>query len=259
MSIWPPIFAAVLIWWAGTGLLLLLNRLGRRASLFSLLGCVTLAGVAVAGIEVSQAVATPMAAYIAFAAAVLLWGCLELPHLLGLLTGPVREPCPPGLGGLAKFRRAIGVGLYHDLAIMLVGAALWFALYQSPNPVAAWTFVTLWLMRWSAKLNLFLGMPNLDLDLVPERMQYLATYMAKRAMNPLFPLSMLLGALVIWQHARTVPGAEAFQGTAALLLATLTTLAVLEHLLMVLPLRDSALWRWALPVDASTAKVAKVR
>ena len=255
MSSWLPVAAAVLIWWLGTAILLVLNRYGTRISRASLLGCFTLSGVAVAGIEVSQAVATQASAYVAFASAVLLWGCLELPHLLGVLTGPVREACPAELTGWRRFRRAVGVGLYHDLLIIVVGLVLWYTLLDKPNPVAAWTFVTLWLMRWSAKLNLFLGMPNLDFDLVPEHMRYLASYMAKRAMNPLFPLSILLGVAVIWLHLDGIALATPFARTASLLLATLTLLAVLEHLLMVLPLRDSALWRWALPMEPGSSKL----
>ena len=252
---WLPIAAAVLIWWMGTGLLLLLNRLGNQTRHFSLLGCVVLAGVAVAGIEVSQSVQTPAAAYVAFAAAILLWGCLELPSLLGVLTGPVRDACPPGLRGWPRFRKAIGVGLYHDLAIIAVGVVLLVSLTNAANTVAAWTFLTLWIMRWSAKLNLFLGMPNLDLDLVPERMQYLVSYMAKRSMNPLFPLSVGFGLVLIWFHLQGVDTATTFDRTAGILLATLTALAVFEHLFMVLPLRDSALWRWALLfVESSAAK-----
>ncbi|MEM1433652.1 MAG: putative photosynthetic complex assembly protein PuhE [Pseudomonadota bacterium] len=249
--------AAMLIWWFGTGLLLWLNRLAPRTFSVSLLGAMAAFGMSIAAIEVSQAITTPAAAYVAFAAGVTLWGCLELPHLFGWLTGPVREPCPDHLAGWGRFRRALGVGIYHDLAIIAVGSVLWLVLLDSPNQVAAWTFATLWLMRWSAKLNLFFGMPNLDLELVPERMRYLATYMADRPMNALFPISILGGLLLVWFHlAIGWSPASDFSRTAALLLATITGLAVLEHLLMLLPIRDSGLWRWAVML-VSTSKIAK--
>jgi hypothetical protein len=41
-----------------------------------------------------------------------------------------------------------------------------------------------------------------------------------------------------------VPGAEPFQVTARLLLATLLGLAALEHLFLVLPVPLDALWQW---------------
>lgn len=247
----------MLVWWFGTGLLFWLNRLSPHTFALSLLGAMGAFGVAIAAIEVSQAITTAAAAYVSFAAGVMLWGCLELPHLLGVLTGPVREPCPQDLTGWGRFRRALGVGIYHDLAIIAVGTTLWLLLLDSPNRVAAWTFATLWVMRWSAKLNLFFGMPNLDLDLVPERMRYLATYMADKPMNALFPLSIAGGLSLVWFHlAVGWPPVGDFGRTAALLLATITGLAVLEHLLMLLPIRDSGLWRWAVML-VTNSKIVK--
>ncbi|MEM9744998.1 MAG: putative photosynthetic complex assembly protein PuhE [Pseudomonadota bacterium] len=254
MNATTAVLVALIVWWAGTGVLFLLNRLRPSATPFTVLGSCAAVGAAVAAIEVSAPFATPAGAYVAFSAAVLLWAGLEMPHLLGVFTGPVRDACPPALRGFPRFTRAIGVGLYHDLAIMATGLGLIALLLRADNAVAAWTFCTLWLMRWSAKLNLFLGMPNVDLDLVPERMRYLATYMTARAMNPLFPVSVILGALVFAYHLTSArPGdvTGAFEVTAGTLLATLTGLAVIEHLLMVIPLKESALWRWALPEAAA--------
>lgn len=251
------VFSAMLIWWFGTGLLFWLNRQAPKTFPLSFLGTMGAFGAAVAAIEVSQGVTTSSAAYVSFVAGVTLWGCLELPHLFGWLTGPVREPCPQGLQGLARFRRALGVGLYHDISIIVVGLILWLLLWDSPNTVAAWTFSMLWLMRWSAKLNLFFGMPNLDLELVPDRMRYLTTYMADRPINALFPVSILMGAYLVWYHLQAGwPPSTAFGQTAALLLATITGLAVLEHVLMLLPIRDSMLWRWAVML-ISSSKIAK--
>lgn len=245
------VVVAFAVWWFGTGLLLLLNRLSPSTFGRSLLGTVVCFGVAVAGVEVSQQFATSPAAYAAFACAVALWGCLELQHLLGALTGPVREACPPQLRGWPRLKRAIGVGLYHDLAIIAVGSLLWLFLWDSANQVAAWTFTTLWVMRWSAKINLYLGMPNLDMDLVPERLRYVATYMTNRPMNAFFPLSLVGGVLLVVFHLQPVWDAGGgFIRTSGLLLGSLTALAVLEHILMVLPIRDSGLWRWALPAKS---------
>ena len=43
------------------------------------------------------------------------------------------------------------------------------------NQVGLWTFVILWAMRQSAKLNVFLGVRNLSEEFLPEHLRYLET------------------------------------------------------------------------------------
>ena len=110
----------------------------------------------------------------------------------------------------------------------------------------------LYAMRVSAKLNLYLGVRNLALDFLPPHLLYLGSYFRQRPFNRLMPWSLLAGAVVAgW----LIVGAQATTGgaqAAHLLLASLLTLALVEHLMMVLPLEPSALWRWALrrPAEA---------
>jgi len=236
---------AVLVWWLGTGVLLYLNRLPESTYPFSLLGGCAAAGIAAACIEAAAGTSAPIGAYLGFAGAVLLWGCLEMPFLMGRLTGPVREPCPPDLKGWRRFLRAVNVGLYHDLLIVFVGSLLW--LVSDANKVAALTFSTLWLLRWSAKLNLFLGVANFEPDLVPARLDYLTTYMRKRRMNGLFPATLLIGAVLcaVYASLAFAPQASAVQIVSATLVGVLTLLGLLEHILLMVPVSDTALWRWA--------------
>ena len=53
-----------------------------------------------------------------------------------------------------------------------------------------WTFMPLWLMRTSAKLNVFLGGINLGEEFLPPHLRYLLSFMARRPMNVLMPLSL---------------------------------------------------------------------
>jgi putative photosynthetic complex assembly protein 2 len=106
--------------------------------------------------------------------------------------------------------------------------------------------VILWLMRWSAKLNLFLGVPNLNEDWLPEHVRFITTYLRKRPMNLLFPVSVSVATVVmslLVEAALELP-AEGFAGVSLILAATLLALAILEHWFLVLPLADAALWRW---------------
>ena len=103
-------------------------------------------------------------------------------------------------------------------------------------------------MNASARLNLYLGVRNLQLEFLPEHLRYLACYLRQRPMNGLFPLSVSLGtgaAVLLGQGALAADAAHARTGLA--LVATLTALAVLEHWLLMLPLPVTALWRWSLP------------
>ncbi|MCZ8209142.1 MAG: DUF3623 family protein, partial [Aquidulcibacter sp.] len=115
--------------------------------------------------------------------------------------------------------------------------------------VAAWTFGVLFAMRISAKLNIFLGVPNLTDEFFPTHLEHLKSYLPKRPMNALMPVS-VIGSLILcaWlmtQADRAVEGSA--MATGFVLLFTLAGLALLEHFFMVLPVQDAALWRWASP------------
>ena len=101
-------------------------------------------------------------------------------------------------------------------------------------------------MRVSAKLNLYLGVRNLALDFLPPHLLYLGSYFRQRRFNALMPASLLGGsAMVAW----LLQGAAATEGgirVAHVLLAALLVLALVEHLMLVLPMQPSTLWRWAL-------------
>jgi putative photosynthetic complex assembly protein 2 len=247
MSLMLPMLFAVVAWYVGTGAVVLANRRPAATYGLTLTASLLLVGAAVAGIEASRHVVTGAAAYVAFGSAIVLWGWLEMSYLMGVVTGPEKRPCPADLRGWQRFRRGVNLSLYHELTVIGAGVALIVVCWNAPNTVAAWTFGTLWFMRWSAKLNLFLGVANMDLDLLPAHMRYLGSYMAKRSMNPLFPLSVSAGGIACGVHlfAALQGGAGEFDRVAWALVGTITGLAVLEHWLLVLPVKDSRLWRWA--------------
>jgi hypothetical protein len=122
------------------------------------------------------------------------------------------------------------------------------ATWGGTNQTGMWTFLILWVMRQSAKLNVFLGVRNLNEGFLPDHLKYLQTYFTRRPMNRLFPVSVIISTLVaalIWQEAN-LAGKDAFEITALTFAATLLTLAVLEHWFLVLPLPFETLWNWGL-------------
>ena len=65
------------------------------------------------------------------------------------------------------------------------------------NHFAMAMFAMLWMMRLSSKLNLFLGVPMLNAELLPPQLLHLRSYFRRQRMNPLLPVSVLVAAIVM--------------------------------------------------------------
>ena len=200
-------------------------------------------------------------AYCAFSCAILVWAWQEMAFLLGYVTGPRRTPCPPQVTGWARARLAFQAVLHHELALVLLAAAVLAVTWDAPNQTGWWTFLVLWTMRQSAKLNIFLGVRNLNESFLPPHLLYLQTYFTRRRLNALFPWSVLVSTVVavpLWQAA-LASGASPFEVAQYALVASLLSLAVLEHWFLVLPMPSEWLWKWGLrsrepaPVPAAPA------
>lgn len=245
-DVWLPALYALFVWWFGTGAILMLDRLPRPSRRASLLGATLLAACALWVIGLTAETRTVGAALAAFTAAIVVWGWHELTFLTGVIAGPNRAPLPPGVTGWRRFRLAALTLIHHEIALALTAAAMILWLAGAANPVALCTFLLLWILRLSAKLNLFLGAPNVAEDFLPADLRYMQSYFAKRALNPLFPISVTAGTgFVVWGIAQaTADGADAFVAAGWGLAGALTALGVLEHWFMALPFREAALWRW---------------
>ena len=239
---------AVFVWWFSTGLVLLLNRLsrtGRRASL-------ALSTLVLAGALVGLAHAAPRtdtaSAYCAFTCALLAWGWIELSFLTGWVTGPQRSALTRGARGWARLSQSVRAILWHELGILAVGGAILGISWGEPNLVGLGTFAVLWVMRTSAKINLFLGVRNLSEEFLPPHLAYLQSFFRRSPMNAFWPLSVAgaLGALALLVQAVVAAGHEPGAAVGLTLVATLLALAIAEHLMLVLPLDTTALWRWAI-------------
>jgi putative photosynthetic complex assembly protein 2 len=220
-----------------------------------MLGTTALLGASLIGLAVTRDDTSVAGAYLAFTWGVLVWAWQEVAFLLGYVTGPRRTPCPAASSGWNRAGHALMAVLHHELALVVLGVAVLAVTWGGDNPTGLWTFMILWVMRQSAKLNVFLGVRNLNEGFLPAHLKYLQTYFTRRAMNWLFPVSVItstVGAVLIWQAAGAVDG-SAFNTTALTFAATLLTLAVLEHWFLVLPLPFEALWNWGLKSREMTA------
>lgn len=225
------------LWFFSTGGILWLNRLDTSTHPASLLALSVLCGPAMCGILVSAHETGAAAAYLAFLCAIIIWGWHEASFLMGFVAGPRRQPCPPDARGWKRFRLATATVIHHELALAATLVLLIAICWGQPNQMAAQTFALLFVLRLAAKLNIFLGVPNIDADLMPAHLDYLKSYFRNARMNALFPFSFAASiALAVWLVQSAHP-----------LLAILAIIGVIETGLLMLPLRDSKLWEMFTP------------
>lgn len=243
-----PALFTLLLWWASTGLILYLVGLRQGSFRWTLLGASALLLAALGGLHAVAQDASIAGAWIGFLCAVMCWAWIELAFLTGRVTGPRRIASPPGARGWPRLRAALAVILWHELAILALATAILALSWGAPNQIGLWTFIAFWVMRQSAKLNLYLGVRNLAEAFLPDHLRYLASYFVRRRMNVLLPVSILAGivACAMLTQAAFAPGATPHEQVGFTLLATLVALGLVEHVFMVLPIPPDALWRWSL-------------
>jgi putative photosynthetic complex assembly protein 2 len=241
-----PVLYALLIWWLGTGIVLYAARLPERTYPISLAVGAALAISAVAAIVLTAQTTSNAGAYVAFTSAIVVWGFVELTFLTAVILGPNRTEASPTATGWARMSHAIAAIIHHELALVAGGAIILAASYAAQNQVAIWTYAILWLLRLSAKLNLFLGVPNLHDELLPSRLSHLRGHFRRGPANPLLPVSVLLTLFASGSLAYlAISGANnGLFATAFMLMASLLALAALEHVFMLIPLPVMNLWNW---------------
>lgn len=238
----------VFAWWFSTGAILHLVGLRRSTFSWTMLGASVLLLFALTGLYASRDATTVASAYCGFTCALLVWAWQEVAFLLGFVTGPRRVACEPGVRGARRAWHAFQTVQHHELGLVVLGLAVFACTWGGANTTGWWTFVILWTMRQSAKLNIFLGARNLNERFLPAHLKYLGSYFRQHWMNPLFPVSVTVAtlfALPLWQAA-LAPDASAFEATSAALNAVLLSLAIVEHWFLVLPLPFDRLWQWGL-------------
>ena len=247
---------AIFIWWFSTGIVLILNRMSRSTVSVSLLISTLLGIAALIGLVHTAGQTSAAGAYCAFTCALLAWGWNELSFLTGWITGPRKTGLPALASGWRRFVEAFRVVQWHEMGILLVGLAIVGITWNAPNQVGTGTYLVLWIMRTSAKLNLFFGVRNLSEAFLPPQLTYLQSCFRRRAMNSFFPVSVFAATagLALLVIRASNPANTSAQSVGFALVGTMLALAVLEHLLLVLPLDATALWHWALNQRASACK-----
>jgi putative photosynthetic complex assembly protein 2 len=261
-----PVIFTIIIWWGSTGAILYLNGLPRWTFKWSLAALSVMTLAAFYGLAATSGGDTARTAYCAFACGLMVWSWPTAAFYFGFLAGPRTTKFDPAAGptsGMSRFRAAAQTMLYQEL-VYIAGACLVFALTADGTKFGLWTYLLVWAMHTSGKLNMFFGVPNLSEEFFPPHLAYLTSYMRTRPMNLLFPLSVTvatIGAFVMLRTAITAaPGS--LDATGWLLLGTLIGLGVVEHWFLVLPIPAMALWNWSLKsrsvVDTKLGRISNV-
>lgn len=245
---------AVLCWWIGTGVILWLDRLPAQSFRWSMLGWTFLLGLSFWGVSTSMKSVSDAHAYLGFGCVIIMWGWHELAFLTGTLTGPRKIAMDEGATGVKRFEQALMVMLHHELALLLNFGVLCAMQVGQTNHIALCTFALLWCMRVSAKLNLFFGVTENGADYLPAHLKYLASYFRQRKMTWWFVVSVTASILTWgWLVVQAMVGAVEMT-TGWVMLASLLTLAIVEHALMIFPLPLQRIWGWAMSrTSASSA------
>ena len=184
---------AVFSWWFFTGAILLAVRLcdrnsvGFRAKVTAAVSPFYLFGFC--GLWYSSATSDVQSVYLAFFSALAIWGWIEFAFLTGIITGPNTTDCPRVLMPFERFIRAWGTLAYHEILLVISLLLTLKLCWGAENTFGMWTFIVLYAARVFAKLNLFFGVPRINLEFVPKALDHLKSHFKIAALNWFFPLS----------------------------------------------------------------------
>ena len=92
---------------------------------------------------------------------------------MGYVNRHPERTMPGGLLRLGAFScMPCRTSLYHELAIIGSAIAIVALTWHQPNQIGMWTFMVLWWMHQSAKLNVFFGVRNLNEEFLPEHLTF---------------------------------------------------------------------------------------
>lgn len=253
------IFAAVvftlLLWWISTTAILSLDRRASTTFAWTMTVATLFLATALVAIVMTRDLSSSLSVYVAFGSGLVVWGWQLMSFYLGYLTGPRKEPCRENASVWLRFTDGIRTSLYHEISSLAFLGLLWILTWNAINQFALWTYLVLYVMHLSAKLNLFFGVRNHGESLLPPDLRFLASYMRHRAINLFFPVSITASTVVsfILFERALQQGVSSFDAAGYAMLGALMALAIVEHWLLILPLPVDAFWQWSARLSSSIA------
>ncbi|MCK5932478.1 MAG: DUF3623 family protein [Fulvimarina manganoxydans] len=243
--------AVIAVWWVSTGLILMAACRLRSdsAALKQIVGALSVAGVVASWLSLENS--TSEGAWLGFAAALSLWAAHEIAFLAGWITGPRKRAAEPNRHPTVL--EALATISDRQLALLLTAGLLAIVSLGRGNMTTFAPFMTLWVLRTLAEINLFLGAPAAATHMLPKRLGYLATYFRQDRMSPALPLTInCLAATLVILIDSSVTAVDDRRSVSAGLLAALVLLGLVETLFLMVPFGEDRLWRWALSRERET-------
>lgn len=268
LTVIPPVLYAIFLWWFTTGLIIAVYKRSQLVITLSFTLATLLLLVALVGVVATRHHAEPLGVYLAITCGMVIWGWQTASYYLGFVTGPshadgldLADVAPDGWEQnlVERVKLALRFTAHHELVVIAIGALLAALTWGAPNRWSLWIYVALWLMHLSAKVNVFLGVRNFSVDVLPRQLHYLEQLLTERTNNrAAFPVSIVLATsvclLLIYQGIE--PGAAPAQTAGFLFIGTMIALGVIEHWMLVLPLPATLVGFEMLPTAPAPANIA---
>lgn len=243
-----PVLYIVFVWWFTTGVIF--ATYGRSERLTQLVFYVMTACLFLAfgGLFAVRGSTERLDVYASVTCGVVIWGWQVASYYLGYVTGPRKETyIAPGQSLWDRFRLALQFLLFHELLAFVTAILLFQVTSGHPNRWGLWMYMALWLMHTSAKLNVFLGVRNFRIEILPRQLRHLDSLLTKQSFNLLFPVSVMVATSVVvgLLFVSVSPTTSVSQATGSILIATMIVLGLLEHWLLVLPV-SAIFWGWGI-------------
>ena len=241
-------FFVIFLWWISTTVILALTR--KNGTINDVRTMILATIVLILGFLIliySRNVTSVFSAYCGFVSILMIWAWQETAFLVGWITGNRKSKCPKDAKGVIRAWLAFQTISYHELTLIILGVTVYVLTKDASNDIAFMAFLVLWVMRLSAKINVFLGVRNFYEEFLPKKISYLTTYFKRKSYNPLFPF-LLMTAIIIdmlfWYNAGTA--INSFERVSLTLVAALLGLGIVEHILMMVPFQLDRIWRLGL-------------
>lgn len=230
-SLAPSAALVVIFWWMATGLTIAMQR-SDGSRYLSLITTTVLAAVGGFLITGSRHERSPRSARAAFLGASLVWWWSATLFYGGWGVAPHALPAGPH-GSLALALQAIAATLPIDLVTVAAIALVALAVWRKPNRVALWALLVFWGTLQTAKLNVFFGVRNPGVELLPPALAGLRIFFGPALNSPLLVITIFgIALLTLVLVARARLANSAFVRHGSTMLAILLGLAALEHLFL---------------------------
>lgn len=241
-----PAIYTIILWWFTTGIIIAVYRRTQGFKRLYFAGATVALGVALVGLYLTREVTHVTDVYVAATCGIVIWGWQIASYYLGFITGPFGKQVPDSGWNRSlteRFRLALYFSIYHEVLSVATAGAIALLTWSGGNHWGFWMYVALWFMHASAKLNVFLGVRNFRIDILPNEMQHLSELLGKRHSNALFPFSILIASaiVVVLVYQGFTTDSSMTYATGVIMIATMMALGILEHWMLVLPL-PSGFW-----------------